>query len=65
MRLVTKLVQIKNIKKGETFSSENLWVRRPSGGDFNSSELTSLFGKRALVDIEANVQIKKEMIAND
>ncbi len=46
------VVSIKKIKKGEKFSKENLWVKRPGTGEIKAERLNSLFGKTALNNIE-------------
>ena len=53
---------IRNIKKGEIFSSKNLWVKRPATGDFKASELKKLFGKKSTKNLINNVQLKKKML---
>jgi len=45
------VVSIKPIVKGETFSLENLWVRRPGTGDFLAKDFYNILGKRASKDI--------------
>lgn len=52
------VVANKNIRKGETLSEENIWVKRPGGGDFSVGDYYALFGKVAANDIEFNRQIK-------
>ena len=54
------VVTIRNIKKGEIFSSKNLWVKRPATGDFKASELKKLFGKKSTRNLINNVQLKKK-----
>ena len=49
-----------SINKGDTFSNENLTVKRPGTGDFHSSNLQVLFGKKAKRSIPQNTQIKKD-----
>ena len=39
------VVAIKDIKKGEKFSSKNLWVKRPGNGDFLADKLEKIYGK--------------------
>jgi len=51
------VVSIKPIKKGETFSLNNLWVKRPGTGNFLAYEIDKIFGKKASKDIENNSQI--------
>lgn len=53
------VVTIKNIAKGEEFTKENLWVKRPGTGDFNAESYEKLLGKRAAEDIKADTQILK------
>ena len=54
------VVTIKPIKKGETFSQENLWVKRPGTGQFLADDYESLMGKTAAQDIENDVQLRSE-----
>lgn len=54
------VVSSRSINAGEKFTSENLWVRRPAGGDFNASHYEDLLGCTASKDIASNVQIKNE-----
>ena len=56
------VVSIKNINKGESLSAENIWLKRPSGGDFGPSDYENLFGSIALNDIKSGTQIKKSDI---
>lgn len=59
------VVSIKPIKKGETFTKENIWVKRPGTGEILAEEFEDVLGKKALVDIENDVQLTKNMIAID
>ncbi len=54
------VVSIKNIKKGEYFSSDNLWVKRPGTGEIKAENLTDLYGKIAIKDIEKDEFIKQK-----
>lgn len=56
------VVSIKPIKKGEVFTRENLWVRRPGTGDYLAEDYESLLDKCAACDIANNVLIRKEMV---
>jgi N-acetylneuraminate synthase len=56
------VVATRDIKAGETINPENIWVRRPSGGDFTVLEYEGLFGKIALRDIKGGYQLKKSDI---
>ena len=53
------VVSTKNILKGEKFTKENIWVKRPSGGDFSSMDYFKLIGKKTKKNIKAGEQIKK------
>jgi sialic acid synthase SpsE len=52
------VVSIKNIKAGEKFSTDNLWVKRPGTGEILAADFESLLGKEALNDIANDTQIK-------
>jgi sialic acid synthase SpsE len=45
------VVTIADIKKGEIFSKDNLWVKRPGTGEILAVEYEQLLGKKAAVDI--------------
>jgi N-acetylneuraminate synthase len=56
------VVSIKGIKKGETFSRENIWVKRPGKDGIPAEEYEAILGKTAASDIDDNIQIKRNMI---
>ena len=56
------VVTIKPIKKGETFSKENLWVKRPGSGPLYASDYKDILGKTAANDISTDVHLKLEDI---
>jgi N-acetylneuraminate synthase len=49
---------IKNIKKGELLSEENIWVKRPGTGEILAEHFNSLLGKTATRDILNDEQLK-------
>ena len=53
------VVSLKAIKKGERLSIDNIWVKRPGGGDFLAKDFNSLLSRKVSVDISPNRQIKK------
>lgn len=57
------VVAYQDIKEGETFTEDNLWVRRPGTGDFLVDEYESLIGKTAAMDIKKDSQLKKEQVS--
>jgi len=56
------IVSINNIKKGEIFSKDNLWVKRPGTGEILAEEFESILGKKANNDISSGQQLKREDI---
>ncbi len=56
------VVAIKNIQPGEKLSEENIWVKRPGGGDFSVREYENLMGKIAKYSIICGQQIKRSQI---
>lgn len=55
---------IKNIKKGEVFTKENIWVKRPGTGEILAEEYNDILGKKATVSLENDVQLKINDIEN-
>ena len=41
------VVSIKKIKSGETFTTENIWVKRPGTGEIMADKYESVIGKVA------------------
>lgn len=56
------VVTIKDIKAGEVFSENNLWVKRPGTGDYLAEDYEKLLGKVATQDIPADIQLKSEQV---
>jgi N-acetylneuraminate synthase len=56
------VVSTRSIRKGESLSAENIWVKRPSGGDFTAEQYETLFGRVASEDIPHNVQIRRRSL---
>ena len=52
------VVTIKEIKQGEKFTKNNLWVKRPGTGDYLAEEYESLLGKKATKSISDDVLLK-------
>jgi N-acetylneuraminate synthase len=53
------VVAIKDIVAGETLTEQNIWVKRPGGGDFSAIHYESLLGTRAAKAIKCGYQISK------
>jgi len=58
----SSVVSTRSIKKGEVFSLDNVWVKRPAGGDFSAKDLDSLLGQRAASDVPENTQISRKQV---
>jgi sialic acid synthase SpsE len=51
------VVTTSNIKAGDLFSKENIWVKRPGTGPIPASSYEKVIGKHAALDIAANVHL--------
>jgi N-acetylneuraminate synthase len=56
------VVSIAPIRKGEAFSRDNVWVKRPGTGPIKADRFDQVLGKTALTDIPAEVHIRPEHI---
>jgi len=56
------VVAIKSIKKGELFTKENIWVKRPGSGEILAEEYNDLLNKKSLSDISIDTHISKSDI---
>jgi N-acetylneuraminate synthase len=59
----SSVVAIKDIEPGQKLSYENIWVKRPGGGDFSSNDYDSLVGRVAKNLIYSGYQIKRADLA--
>lgn len=48
---------IRDIKKGEILSKENIWVKRPGTGEIPAEEYENVLGKTAAQALQADVQL--------
>lgn len=51
------VVTIKQVKVGEKFSKENLWVKRPGTGKILADQYKDVLGEKAAKDIEADTHL--------
>jgi sialic acid synthase SpsE len=51
------VVSIRDIKIGEKFSMENIWVKRPGTGEIKAIDFDKVLGKTAQRDVRANTQL--------
>lgn len=56
------VVTTKPIKKGEAFTRDNLWVKRPGRGGILAEEYESILGRCARDNIERDIQITWDMV---
>ncbi len=49
---------IQPIKKGEVFTTENIWVKRPGKGGIAALEYENVLGKKAARDVVIDIQIQ-------
>ncbi len=59
------VVTIKNIKKGEKFSKENIWVKRPGTGEIKAEAFNKLIGYSVNQDISMDTQVKWSMVEDE
>lgn len=59
------VVAIRDIEPGELLSEENIWVKRPGGGDFGVLDYDDMLGRKALAAIKRGYQIKREQVASE
>ncbi|MDP8297926.1 MAG: N-acetylneuraminate synthase family protein [Candidatus Orphnella occulta] len=53
------VVSVSDIKKGDKFTKENIWVKRPGTGKIKARDFRNLLGKTAKRDIPKDMQITK------
>jgi len=56
------VVAIKDIEPGQALTEENIWVKRPGGGDFSVLDFDNLLGRLAVLPIKRGKQIGKEQV---
>jgi len=52
------VVSIAHIKKGEVFTKENIWVKRPGTGEITAESYQDILGRTSLVDIQCDTHVK-------
>jgi N-acetylneuraminate synthase len=51
------VVTIKPVKKGELFTKDNIWVKRPGTGKILAEDYNKILGKKANTDIKVDVHL--------
>lgn len=58
------VVATADIRAGEAFTTENIWVKRPGTGEIPAEEYESVVGRQAAVAVHAGDQVSRSMIAS-
>lgn len=58
------VVTTKPIKKGEKFTRDNIWVKRPGTGQIKAVDYEKVLGKKSQRDIGKDMQLEKSDIKN-
>ena len=56
------VVAIKDIKKGEFFTRDNIWVKRPGTGEIKAEGYYEILGKKSKKEIRTDTQIGRDMV---
>ena len=56
------VVSIKPIKKGDVFSKDNIWVKRPGAGEIKAEDYKEILGKKAVKDIPIDSHLSWDVI---
>lgn len=56
------VVAIQDIAAGQILSTKNVWLKRPSGGDFSPADFERILGARAARNISEGSQLQKKDI---
>ena len=56
------IASVKSINKGDKFTKNNIFLKRPGNGKNKAKNFNEVLGKRSRVDIIKNIQIKKKWI---
>ena len=57
------VVATRDLNPGDILSEENIWLKRPNGGDFSPVDFPKMLGRKVSLHVPANTQIKREQIA--
>ncbi|MBP2627622.1 MAG: putative N-acetylneuraminic acid synthetase [Firmicutes bacterium] len=56
------VVTIADVKAGQLFAKDNIWVKRPGIGEFRAEEYYKILGKTAACDIKKDTHLSRYMI---
>ncbi len=58
------VVATRDLVPGDVLGPDNVWVKRPGGGDFGPSDLVGLYGKRVVAPARAGFQLAEDSLEN-
>ena len=58
------VVTIKSIKKGEKFTNENIWVKRPGTGELKADMFEAILGCEAAINLEKDIHLQRDNIVS-
>jgi N-acetylneuraminate synthase len=56
------VVATTDLKPGDVLGPENIWVKRPGGGDFGPTDLNALYGRKVIAPAAAGFQLKRSAL---
>lgn len=57
------VVTIRDVRAGERFSMDNIWVKRPGTGEIKAEHFEAILGREAAADIPADRQLAWEQVS--
>lgn len=57
------VVAVENIAPGDVLTEDNIWVKRPGGGDFSVLDYDNLIGSIATLPIQKGFQINRDQVS--
>ena len=59
------VVTTNDIEKGDFFTTDNIWVKRPGTGEIRAQNYDNILNRKALRNIKKNAQLEWNMIEKD
>ena len=53
------VVSTVDIEEGDVLTRDNIWLKRPGGGDFDASDYDSLIGLKAKHFVKSGTQLRR------
>lgn len=58
----SSVVALVDLRPGDVLGPENIWVKRPAGGDFGPEELSTLYGRIVQEPVPRNHQLRENFL---